>query len=1222
MVKIFRQPDSRIRVYCFRFFELRLVTPRQLWPLKRPHFDARPLPLHRSVCQNLHVLITGVVGLLSALFHTTATGMTRKRSSVLSTSQQSNPSPVPWEVGISFIPHLPPSDAPDFESPTAFTHHRLYLALISDQNLDCADAPRPVDTMDDGSQQDEVPLDVRMRNLILKNAANTQDVRDFGAASQLSPASAPAQDGDTSLQQNPNHKPRQKRPNQAQRRQMSSQLSIPIDHRSLQAQEDRSYGNFSGHNHRQNHQQRNQYPQPNAISPANMNAGFTRGGPQSRSRHHPSPSHPGFPTSPALLDWGPPGGGQNGYGGSQPGSARSNHFGRNSTGQGRALYTPQPYSPRIENLDVQVAMLEQITATILANAEIELVQIQEKEDFRLLIEDACRAAITEHEKAVNGRTDFPSMSVQLRCFGSLASGFATKSSDMDLGLLSPFSHPQPDAPGSQIPRIVEKTFLNMGFGARLLSKTRVAIIKVCQNPPQKLYRDLLEERGKWERGEQDLDVEDEETPDGQATSPIDSEPAASKMDANGKPAVGSHKRISQEVIAVSGNDYYQIRLEGLKQGSKSLSNYYGAAKKLLRELGGCDITNSTAASFSKDDYRILNDVCAAFIHGLADKDLRTRLQRHLSLAFDPATPMPTNRSIFGVMLQIEGEKMIMAWESRVVREKDEISEKMARSRVDQWLDVQNKTNFGLDPLTYNKELQLANETLAKIPSIGLMILEQGQHETASSYHSRAIRLMIELGGHDFLTVQTPILSAVTQQYAHGIYDLEIRSQVSEFLRSLEAPSLRAVARRHKTLQLAREFEKALNKDLYSAEFTDDIRGYIELLRGPMIPVESREAHFDSVLPMTSEYWVLVAKMRLLQDPSRLSPNQPRDRYKDSLEYPKSGIGVQCDINFSAQLALQNTHLLRCYSLTDPRVRPLVLFVKQWAKLRGINTAYRGTLSSYGYVLMVLHYLINVARPFVCPNLQVMAPPVPPNLTPEQIESTVQCRGRDVRFWRDEDQIVDAAKRGQLTQNQDPIGLLLRGFFEYYAQNNMMSFGHMRGFDWGRDVISIRTPGGLVSKQEKGWTGAKTVLEVRGPDIPLTTEPTVQQANPTSAKGQGNSQENTSSQPLPSPDIRMAPKAPQDRSKPEVKEVRHRFLFAIEDPFEWDHNVARTVTHNGIVSIRDEFRRAWRIIRNAGRSVQQEDLLRDVSLEEKSNGQSSFWELLDEIHGQPPADAAA
>ena len=49
-----------------------------------------------------------------------------------------------------------------------------------------------------------------------------------------------------------------------------------------------------------------------------------------------------------------------------------------------------------------------------------------------------------------------------------------------------------------------------------------------------------------------------------------------------------------------------------------------------------------------------------------------------------------------------------------------------------------------------------------------------------------------------------------------------------------------------------------------------------------------------------------------------------------------------------------------------------------------------------------------------------------------------------------------------------------------------------------------------------------------------------------------------------------------------KEVRHRYLFAIEDPFELAHNVARTVTHNGIVAIRDEFRRSWRIIQAEGR----------------------------------------
>ena len=47
-------------------------------------------------------------------------------------------------------------------------------------------------------------------------------------------------------------------------------------------------------------------------------------------------------------------------------------------------------------------------------------------------------------------------------------------------------------------------------------------------------------------------------------------------------------------------------------------------------------------------------------------------------------------------------------------------------------------------------------------------------------------------------------------------------------------------------------------------------------------------------------------------------------------------------------------------------------------------------------------------------------------------------------------------------------------------------------------------------------------------------------------------------------------------------MRHRYLFAIEDPFELEHNVARTVTHPGIVAIRDEFRRAWRILNAVGR----------------------------------------
>ena len=55
-----------------------------------------------------------------------------------------------------------------------------------------------------------------------------------------------------------------------------------------------------------------------------------------------------------------------------------------------------------------------------------------------------------------------------------------------------------------------------------------------------------------------------------------------------------------------------------------------------------------------------------------------------------------------------------------------------------------------------------------------------------------------------------------------------------------------------------------------------------------------------------------------------------------------------------------------------------------------------------------------------------------------------------------------------------------------------------------------------------------------------------------------------------------------------------------------------VTHNGIVSIRDEFRRAWRIIRNIGKGSGNEGLLDPASTDNDTKG--GLKELLDLIHG--------
>jgi terminal uridylyltransferase len=273
----------------------------------------------------------------------------------------------------------------------------------------------------------------------------------------------------------------------------------------------------------------------------------------------------------------------------------------------------------------------------------------------------------------------------------------------------------------------------------------------------------------------------------------------------------------------------------------------------------------------------------------------------------------------------------------------------------------------------------------------------------------------------------------------------------------------------------------------------------------------------------------------------------REKILGPLDFPKDGVGIQCDINFDNPLGIHNTRLLRCYSLCDPRVRPIVLFVKAWAKRRKINSSYSGTLSSYGWVLMVLHYLVNIAQPPVCPNLQTSWR-APANMDMHALEAMFKettIAGYNIRFFDNEAEIIEAAQSRRLTTNNQSVGALLRGFFQYFASAPQpFGYGAPRSptFYWTNEVLSLRTPNGIRAKAEKGWTGAKTTVGENG------------------------------------------------------KEVRHRYLFAIEDPFEYDHNVARTVTHFGIVAIRDEFRRAWRILSAVGRGVQPEGGIFDEIVE--------------------------
>ena len=118
---------------------------------------------------------------------------------------------------------------------------------------------------------------------------------------------------------------------------------------------------------------------------------------------------------------------------------------------------------------------------------------EEKEIFRLALEKLC------HEVCAADPERIPQIS--LEPFGSFQSGFATAGSDMDLVIVvrdnnsssACFSLLEDD-----LPRALEKKLLQTGFGARLLTRTRVPILKVCEKPDGSFLDKLREERWKWD----------------------------------------------------------------------------------------------------------------------------------------------------------------------------------------------------------------------------------------------------------------------------------------------------------------------------------------------------------------------------------------------------------------------------------------------------------------------------------------------------------------------------------------------------------------------------------------------------------------------------------------------------------------------------------------------------------------------------------------------------
>ena len=626
---------------------------------------------------------------------------------------------------------------------------------------------------------------------------------------------------------------------------------------------------------------------------------------------------------------------------------------------------------------MQVEYLARLASVEIAKAEITREELKEKENLRRRLDKICREAITAYESMKD--TTFDSNTIAMKCFGSLSSGYATRGSDMDLVLVSPASVPDTSSPVSEIPRLLEKTLLELGYGARLLTRTRVPIIRFCEKPGSELLEALRAERTKWEAQCE----------------------AASKRMAQGPLKQKSRRKLER------------------KNGSAQKAKKYTAKADIGLQLheGGLDGQNdveaapdsSGAANSEEDDIDRINEDCEESLieeHAVQNQDESL-----------PSSEVPCN----GVVTDVASEP---------------------------------SPNCGEEEQKLYEVEHLGIETNGDLRPTHQLVAAEKSHHTKRPKKPQPVRTDEEL---------------------------------------------------------VRLYQLAMSEDWFNDDERKIIFQFINNVKN--LGETAQSCDLDK------------AREALKELPDVLS--KYREKAQDThLDFPKEGVGIQCDINFSNLLALHNTMLLRCYSHCDPRIRQMILFVKAWAKRRKINSPYHGTLSSYGYVLMVLHYIVNVANPPIAPNLQISWK-APINEPPEDIS----CNGCDVRFWRSEQDILRDARRGMLTQNRSRLASLLRGFFHYFAREGLDApYG---GFSWGRSVLSLRTQGGILTKQAKNWTGARTEI----------VEPTV--------PGQY------------------------------VKEIKHRYLLAIEDPFELDHNVARPVVHHGIVAIREEFRRAHRLIQRAG-----------------------------------------
>jgi DNA polymerase sigma len=81
--------------------------------------------------------------------------------------------------------------------------------------------------------------------------------------------------------------------------------------------------------------------------------------------------------------------------------------------------------------------------------------------------------------------------------------------------------------------------------------------------------------------------------------------------------------------------------------------------------------------------------------------------------------------------------------------------------------------------------------------------------------------------------------------------------------------------------------------------------------------------------------------KLLRKAGKLSVSTVRNARVPICKFYDPVSKLNCDVNFGHFLGVYNSSLIRTYTFLDPRVKPLLLLVKSWSKVRDLNNPSSG-----------------------------------------------------------------------------------------------------------------------------------------------------------------------------------------------------------------------------------------------------------------------------------------